>query len=91
MHEIDNVVPACRNCNMKKGARPLWYLLTHPANTSKVYKPYGRAGRTQTGAPILLRPETPEQRARWQAAADLDGRKLVAWVRRALDEVAGTE
>jgi hypothetical protein len=45
--------------------------------------------RTQTGAPFIVRPESPEQRKRWQAAADRDGRKLVSWVRRALDEAAG--
>jgi len=36
---------------------------------------------------FLLR-YSPEQRARWQTAADLDGRALTDWMRRALDRVA---
>lgn len=44
--------------------------------------------RTQTGAAILLRPETAAQRSRWEAAAKRDGRPLTQWIRRALDDAA---
>lgn len=49
----------------------------------------GRVSGKNLGVPLMIRAETQQQKARWQAAAERDRRNLSSWIRVTLDDAAG--